>query len=83
VAARLIKRVAEMARQTPEETLSERELEVLRCMARGAANKEIANELVISENTVKTHVASIFQKLGATDRTQAVTTALQRQLISL
>jgi DNA-binding NarL/FixJ family response regulator len=52
-------------------------------MARGAANKEIANELVISENTVKTHVASIFQKLGATDRTQAVTTALQRQLISL
>jgi DNA-binding NarL/FixJ family response regulator len=83
VAARLINRVAEMARQTPEETLSERELEVLRCMARGAANKEIANELVISENTVKTHVASIFQKLGATDRTQAVTTALQRQLISL
>lgn len=83
VAARLINRVAEMARQTPEETLSERELEVLRCMSRGAANKEIANELVISENTVKTHVASIFQKLGATDRTQAVTTALQRQLISL
>ena len=83
VAARLVNRVAGMARHNAEDTLSERELEVLRCMARGAANKEIANELIISENTVKTHVASIFQKLGASDRTQAVTTALQRQLISL
>jgi DNA-binding NarL/FixJ family response regulator len=78
VAARLVNRFAELSRQ-----LSERELEVLRCMARGLANKEIAGELVISETTVKTHVANIFQKLGASDRTQAVTLALQRQLISL
>lgn len=84
VAARLVNRFAELSRRTvPEETLSERELEVLRCMARGAANKEIANELVISESTVKTHVTNIFQKLGASDRTQAVTLALQRQLITL
>jgi DNA-binding NarL/FixJ family response regulator len=84
VAARLVNRFAELSRRTtPEETLSERELEVLRCMARGAANKEIANELVISESTVKTHVTNIFQKLGASDRTQAVTIALQRHLIEL
>ncbi|HLG74152.1 MAG TPA: response regulator transcription factor [Chloroflexota bacterium] len=84
VAARLVNRFAELSRRTaPEEMLSERELEVLRCMARGAANKEIAGELVISESTVKTHVTNIFQKLGASDRTQAVTIALQRQLIRL
>jgi DNA-binding NarL/FixJ family response regulator len=78
VAARLVNRFAVLSRQ-----LSDRELEVLRCMARGLANKEIAAELSISETTVKTHVTNIFQKLGATDRTQAVTLALQRQLISL
>ena len=84
VAARLVNRFAELSRRSsPEETLSERELEVLRSMARGAANKEIATELVISESTVKTHVTNIFQKLGASDRTQAVTLALQRQLITL
>ncbi len=84
VAARLVNRFAELSRRTaPEETLSDRELEGLRCMARGAANKEIATELVISESTVKTHVTNIFQKLGASDRTQAVTIALQRQLIQL
>jgi DNA-binding NarL/FixJ family response regulator len=84
VAARLVNRFAELSRRTaPEETLSERELEVLRCLARGASNKTIASELVIAESTVKTHLASIFQKLGASDRTQAVTIALQRQLISL
>ena len=78
VAARLVNRFAELSRQ-----LSDRETEVLRRMARGLANKEIANELSIGETTVKTHVANIFQKLGASDRTQAVTIALQRQLISL
>jgi len=78
VAARLVNRFAVLSRQ-----LSDRELEVLRCMARGLANKEIAAELSISETTVKTHITNIFQKLGATDRTQAVTLALQRQLISL
>jgi DNA-binding NarL/FixJ family response regulator len=84
VAARLVNRFAELSRRTgPDETLSERELEVLRCMARGAANKEIASQLVISESTVKTHVTNIFQKLGASDRTQAVTIALQRQVITL
>jgi len=85
VAARLVNRFAELSRRggAPEEALSERELEVLQVMASGAANKEIANQLIISESTVKTHVTNIFQKLGASDRTQAVTIALQRQLIHL
>jgi len=78
VAARLVNRFAVLSRQ-----LSDRELEVLRGMARGLANKEIASELSIGETTVKTHVTNIFQKLGASDRTQAVTIALQRQLITL
>jgi DNA-binding NarL/FixJ family response regulator len=65
------------------EFLSDRELEVLRLMAKGAANKSIAAELCISESTVKTHVQSIFQKLGVNDRTEAVTHALQQGIIAL
>ncbi len=84
VAARLVDRFAELSRRGPgEDTLSERELDVLRLMATGSANKEIATQLVISQSTVKTHVTNIFQKLGASDRTQAVTIALQRGLIKL
>ncbi|MDE3075285.1 MAG: response regulator transcription factor [Chloroflexota bacterium] len=84
VAARLVNRFAELSRRTPaEDALSARELEVLRLLASGAANKEIASRLIISESTVKTHVTNIFQKLGASDRTQAVTLALQRGLIKL
>ncbi|MHB8620399.1 MAG: response regulator [Chloroflexota bacterium] len=84
VAARLVDRFAELSKRSlAEDTLSERELEVLRCMATGSANKAIASRLTISESTVKTHVTNIFQKLGANDRTQAVTIALQRGLIEL
>ena len=52
-------------------------------MAKGSANKEIAAELFISESTVKSHIASIFQKLEVGDRTEAVTQALQKGLIKL
>ena len=52
-------------------------------MAKGAANKEIGDTLYISESTVKTHVANIFQKLDVSDRTKAVTSALQRGIIKL
>jgi DNA-binding NarL/FixJ family response regulator len=57
--------------ERPEVQLSERELEVLRCVANGLANKLIARRLGISEKTVKAHLTRIFQQLGVTDRTQA------------
>lgn len=65
------------------ESLSDRELGILRLMATGAANKAIAAHLCISESTVKTHIQSIFQKLDVNDRTEAVTHALQKGIISL
>ena len=83
VATRLLNRVARRPAQPPQETLTERELDVLRLLARGAANKEIGAALHISESTVKTHVANIFQKLDVGDRTEAVTAALRRGLLTL
>src|SRR5579859_3854246 len=84
VATKLLNRFAELSRRGPaEDTLSAREIEVLQLMSRRAPNKEIARRLFISESTVKTHVTNIFQKLGANDRTEAVTLALQRGLIQL
>lgn len=65
------------------ETLTERELEVLRLLAQGMPNKEIAAHLVISERTAKFHVSSIMGKLGATNRTEAVALAAQKGLITL
>jgi DNA-binding NarL/FixJ family response regulator len=53
-------------------TLTERELQVLRGMARGRSNAEIGKELYLSEDTVKTHARRLFRKLGAADRAQAV-----------
>jgi DNA-binding NarL/FixJ family response regulator len=63
--------------------LSEREIEVLALVARGNANKEIARALRLSEATVKSHLLHIFEKLGAADRTHAVTIAVQRGIIRL
>ncbi len=63
--------------------LSNRELEVLRLIAKGKRNREIAEELYLSEKTIKAHVSSILKKLNAEDRTEAVTVALRRGLISL
>ena len=78
---------AEVAMQLAEhvaaDALSEREVEVLRCIAQGAANKEVAYRLHISEETVKVHVKHILDKLGVTDRTHAVTIALSRGIIEL
>lgn len=65
------------------ETLTERETEVLRQLARGKSNKEIANGLFISETTVKTHVKNIMQKLGVPSRTQAALYAARIGLVSL
>jgi DNA-binding NarL/FixJ family response regulator len=63
--------------------LSPREFEVLRQMSRGRSNKEIAVQLGIVEGTVKAHVTNIFSKLGAADRTQAITIAIKRQILQL
>ena len=68
-------------RASAAETLSDREVEVLRLVARGASNKEAARELFISETTVKTHLSHIFTKLGVDDRTAAVTVALDRGIL--
>jgi DNA-binding NarL/FixJ family response regulator len=85
VAARVLDRFAQMSRSAgrADEALSGRELDVLREMAQGRPNKEIALKLAISENTVKTHISSIFQKLDVGDRTGAVTRALQLGYIQL
>ena len=69
------------AAETGGTPLTPRELEVLRMMADGAANKEIAWKLAISEHTVKFHVASVMGKLNASSRTEAVTRGLRRGLI--
>jgi two-component system NarL family response regulator len=63
--------------------LTTRELEVLRLIVQGHSNKEIGNQLHISEATVKTHINNLLSKLGVSDRTQAATTALQRGLVHL
>jgi DNA-binding NarL/FixJ family response regulator len=82
VAARLVRHVGSGAAQAVE-PLTLRELEVVRLVARGASNREIARDLRLSEATVKTHLLHIFDKLGVSDRTSAVTTALERGLIEL
>ena len=63
--------------------LTSRELDVLALIVKGNSNKEIASALTISEATVKTHINNILSKLGASDRTQAATMALQRGIIHL
>jgi DNA-binding NarL/FixJ family response regulator len=73
--------LATLAAEAPR--LSERELEVLRLVAQGLSNKRIAYVLDIAEDTAKNHVKSILKKLGADDRTQAATQAIQRGMIHL
>ncbi len=82
VAARLISRFQELSRHGSD-ALSEREVEVLQLIAHGSANRQIAEQLMISESTVKTHVANIFSKMNVRHRTQAVTQGLQRGIIKL
>jgi two-component system NarL family response regulator len=74
---------ARLADRMSRATLSTRELDVLRLLVGGKRNREIASALDITEGTVKLHVSSILGKLGAVDRTEAVTVALQRGLIQL
>lgn len=92
VASKLLRHVEQLGQQStsralsstvtpPLELLTERELEVLHLLAQGMPNKEIAAHLIISERTAKFHVSSIMGKLGATNRTEAVSLAAQRGLL--
>lgn len=80
VAARLVREVR--APESPE-TLTERETEVLVLLAQGLSNKEIAQELVVSDKTVKTHVSNILSKLNVPSRTQAALYAVRTGLVTL
>jgi DNA-binding NarL/FixJ family response regulator len=74
---------ARLAESIPLQGLSPREIQVLQLVAAGQRNKEIAYELNLSETTVNAHIKHILEKLHASDRTQAVTTALRRSIIKL
>jgi len=74
---------AELADHAADDQLSAREIDVLRLIGEGNANKQIADKLLIAETTVKNHISNILSKLGANDRAHAVTIALQRGIIEL
>jgi NarL family two-component system response regulator LiaR len=82
VAARLMSELTG-GRSSPLDLLTEREKEVLACIARGMSNAEIADHLIIGERTVKTHVSNILSKLHLQDRTQAALLALRERLVPL
>jgi DNA-binding NarL/FixJ family response regulator len=84
VTRRLIEEFSRRSSGDPPASLSlltEREVDVLRLIARGLTNSEIAGELVVSEHTVKTHIAHILRKLGLRDRTQAAVAAYESGLV--
>lgn len=87
VVSRVLDRLTQLSHQAAQGpdhmALSDREVEVLQLMAKGSANKQIAGDLSITESTVKTHVANIFQKLEVGHRTEAVTKAISQGIIKL
>jgi DNA-binding NarL/FixJ family response regulator len=83
LAPAVAERLMDRARGGASDTFTGREIEVLRLAARGLSNSEIARELFVSPTTVKAHLAHIYRKLSVSDRTAAVTTALERQIIRL
>jgi DNA-binding NarL/FixJ family response regulator len=83
LAPTVAERLMDRARGGASDALTGREIEVLRLAARGLSNSQIARELFVSATTVKAHLAHIYRKLSVSDRTAAVTTALERQIIRL
>jgi NarL family two-component system response regulator LiaR len=83
VAAKLLEEMRRQRDRDEVDQLSKRELDVLSALARGRSNKEIAKELSIGEETVKTHVSNILSKLHLADRTQAAIYGLQKRLVPL
>ncbi|MDR6863031.1 response regulator transcription factor [Phycicoccus sp. 3266] len=79
----VVARLAHRMRTPAGPVLTDRETQVLRCVARGLSNSEVGRELHIGEATVKTHLLRSFEKLGVTDRTAAVTAAYRAGLIEL
>jgi DNA-binding NarL/FixJ family response regulator len=74
---------SELAEHAGDDALTPREIEVLECVSSGHSNKGVADRLDISEDTVKTHMRNILSKLGASDRTHAVTIALRRGFLDM
>lgn len=85
VASKLIQHMSGQAEQTDKlfENLTDREMDVIKLLAQGKTNKEIASDLFVTERTVKFHVSSILGKLGAGNRTEAVSIAAQHGLVTL
>lgn len=87
IAAKLMGEISRLANSKnqpePADSLTKREIEVLKCLARGCSNREIAETLFISEKTVKNHISNIFHKLEVNDRTQALIVALKSGVVTL
>jgi NarL family two-component system response regulator LiaR len=83
VAARVLEEMRRLRDHEEVDQLSKREIDVLTALARGRSNKEIAGDLSIGEETVKTHVSNILSKLHLADRTQAAIYGLQQRLVPL
>ncbi|MFK4034364.1 response regulator [Nonomuraea wenchangensis] len=83
IAALLVRQVRRAERPRPLDTLTPRERDVLAALARGRSNAEIARDLRMGRETVKSHVSSVLAKLGVSDRTQAAIYALQQGLVPL
>lgn len=81
ITRKLLERVSSSTEAEQGSTLTEREIEILRLMANGASNKQIAVRLSISSHTVKTHVSNIYQKLEVNDRAEAVAKAIRKGIL--
>lgn len=81
IAGHVLRRQTLMSTRSAISDLSERETEIIRLIARGLSNKEIANSLSVSEKTVKNHISRVFSKLGITARTQAAIHAMKAGLV--